>query len=252
MLACDIIIRSETRVKFFDFYKSNLLIMMNMPLTWNEVFVQSLQNLWFGVMDVLPKIVLGVLLFIVGWLIASLVQQGIREIIKAIKLDNLLAHTGIDETLKRAGFSLDSGMFLGALLKWFIVVLFLQLSLGVVGLTQVNDFLSRVVDYVPNVIVAGILLIVGSLIANFVGHIVEGSVKATHLGGSHVAGSVARWAIWIFVILAAVTQLQLFNQIILPLVYGIIVMLALAGGLAFGLGGRDAAAKMIEGWSKKD
>lgn len=221
-------------------------------LSWNDVFVQSLQNLWFGVMDVLPKIVLGILLFVVGWLIASLVQQGIREIARALKLDNLLSQTGLDETLNRAGFKLDSGLFLGGLLKWFIVILFLQLALGVVGLTQVNEFLLRVVNYLPNVIVAGILIIAGSLIANFVGKMVEGSVKAAGLHGSHTAGTVARWAIWIFVILAAVTQLQLFNQIILPLVYAILIMLALAGGLAFGLGGRDAAAKVIEGWMKRD
>lgn len=223
-----------------------------LSLTWNEVFVQSLQNLWFGVMDVLPKIVLGVLLFIVGWLIASLVQQGIREIIKALKLDNLLAHTGLDETIRRAGFTMDSGLFVGGLFKWFIIILFLQLSLGVVGLTQVNEFLGRVVAYVPNVIVAGLLVIAGSLIANFVGKLVEGSVKAAGISGSHPAGVVTRWAIWIFVILAAVTQLQLFNQIILPLVYAILVMLALAGGLAFGLGGRDAASRVIESWMKKD
>lgn len=221
---------------------------MTPTLSFSDVFVQSLQNLWFGVMGVLPQIVLAVLLFVVGWLIASIVQQGIREIVRVIKLDTLLSHTGLDETLERAGFKLDSGLFFGSLFKWFIVILFLQLALGVVHLTQVNDFLSRVIAYIPNVIVAGFVIIIGALLANFVGRVVEGSTKAAGLHGAHTAGTVAKWAIWIFVILAAITQLQLFNQIILPLVYGVIVMLALAGGLAFGLGGKEAASKLLDKW----
>jgi hypothetical protein len=203
-------------------------------------------------MDVLPMVVLGILLFIVGWLIASLVQQGVREIIKAVKLDSLLAHTGLDETLQRAGYKLDSGLFLGALLKWFIVILFLQLALGVVGLTQVNDFLSRVVNYIPNVIIAGVLIIVGALVANFVGNLVEGSVKATGLVGGKMAGVIARYAIWIFVFLVAITQLQLFTPVLLPVLYAVLFMVALAGGLAFGLGGRETAARLLERWTRQD
>ncbi len=215
-------------------------------MSWGETFQSSLQNLWFSVVAVLPKVILAVLLFIVGWLIASLVKQGLREIFRAAKLDKALSSTGLDEMLDRAGFKLESGLFVGELLRWFIIILFLKLALGIVGLSQVDSFLSSLVAYIPNVVIAGIVIMAGSIVANFVGRIVEGSAKATSLSDSKTVGTVARWAIWIFVVFAAVTQLQVLNTMIQPLIYGIVGMLALAGGLAFGLGGRDAAARWID------
>lgn len=214
-----------------------------------DLFAQSLQTLFMAVAQTLPAIILAILLFIVGWLIANLVREGLREIIRAIKLDRALAHTGLDAALRRAGFTLDSGLFLGEIVKWFIVILFLQLSLGLVGLNQVNTVLTSVAGYLPNVIVAGITILAGALIAKFVGRVVEGSARAAEIGSGHSAGTIARWAIWIFVGFAAVSQLQVLNQIIQPLLWGIIAMLALAGGLAFGLGGRDWAAKKLHDWS---
>jgi Conserved TM helix len=224
---------------------------MNYAMSWGDAFQASIQNLWFAVVAVLPKVILAVLLFIVGWLIAGLVREGIREIFRALKLDKALSSTGLDEMLARAGFTLESGLFVGELLRWFIIVLFLQLSLGIVEMTSVNGFLSSLIAYIPNVVIAGIVIMAGSLVANFVGRLVEGSARATRLGDSATIGAVARYAIWIFVIFAAVSQLQVLNNIIQPLIYGIIAMLALAGGLAFGLGGREAAARMLDKVGRK-
>lgn len=215
-------------------------------MSWSEAFQSSLQSLWFSVVAILPKVILAVLLFIVGWLIASLVKQGLREIFRAVKLDKALASTGLDEMLDRAGFRLESGLFIGELVRWFIVILFLQLSLGIVGLGQVDSFLSSLIAYIPNVVIAGIVIMAGSVVANLVGRLAEGSAKATNLSDSKTVGTVARYAIWIFVIFAVVTQLQVLNAVIQPLIYGIVAMMALAGGLAFGLGGRDAAARWID------
>ena len=215
-------------------------------MSWSDAFTASLQTLWISVVAVLPKIVLALLLFTVGWLIAGLVREGLREIFKMAKVDAALSHTGLDEGLARAGFKMESGLFVGELVKWFIVVLFLQISLDLVGLNQVNSFLSSLVSYIPNVIIAGIVIMVGALVANLVGRLVEGSARATSLGGGKTAGQIARWSVWVFVAFAAVSQLQVLNSIVQPLIYGIIAMLSLAGGLAFGLGGRDAAARAIE------
>jgi Conserved TM helix len=223
---------------------------MNYATTWPETFMFSLQNLWFSVVDVLPKIILAVLLFIVGWIIAGLVKQGIREIIRTLKIDHLLSQVGVDLGLEKAGFRLDSGLFVGELFKWFLVVLFLQMSLNLVGLTAVNDVLGSIVAFLPKVVVAVIILIAGSLITKAIVKLVEGSARLTS-GHSHMASVITRWSMWIFTIYLAIGTLGIFNAILLPLLYGVVGMLALAGGLAFGLGGRDAASKAIDGWTRK-
>ncbi len=223
---------------------------MNYALTWNEAFTVSLQNLWGSVITVLPKIVLAILLFAVGWLIAGLVKQGLREIFSALKLDKALSQTGLDEGLAKAGFKLDSGLFIGEIVRWFLIVLFLQLSLDLVGLSGVNDILKNIILFLPKVFVSGIIVIVGTLLTGFVVRMVEGSARLTS-GHSHMAGSIARWSMWIFTFYLAIASLGIFNSVLLPLLYGVIAMLALAGGLAFGLGGRDAASRAIDKWTAK-
>jgi hypothetical protein len=222
---------------------------MNYNMTWNEAFTSSLQNLWGSVVGVLPKIVLAVLLFAVGWLIAGLVKQGFREIFRALKIDKALEQTGIDEGLDRAGFKLESGLFVGEIVRWFLIVLFLQLSLDLVGLSGVNDILKNIVLFLPKVFVAGIIVIVGTLLTGGIVRVVEGSAKLTS-GHSKMAGVIARWSMWIFTFYLAIASLGIFNSVLLPLLYGIIAMLSLAGGLAFGLGGRAAAERAIDKWTR--
>jgi len=222
---------------------------MNYAMNWNEAFTLSLQNLWGSVIGVLPKIVLAVLLFAVGWLIAGLVKQGIREIFRALKIDKALAQTGLDEGLAKAGLKLESGLFIGEIFRWFLIILFLQLSLDLVGLNGVNDILKNIVLFLPKVFVAGIIVIVGTLLTNVVVALVEGSAKLT-TGHGHMAGVIARWSMWIFTFYLAIASLGIFNNVLLPLLYGIIAMLALAGGLAFGLGGRNAAERAVDKWTK--
>ncbi|MFT7557733.1 MAG: hypothetical protein ACI83D_000401 [Planctomycetota bacterium] len=213
---------------------------------WGEIFFNSLQNLWFGVVDIVPKIIIALLVFLIGWLVAVLIERGVAHIIKFIKLDSLLEHTGLDEVLKKAGFRLDSGLFIGALFKWFIIVLFLKLSLGIVELVQVDMFLDKVLLYLPSVIVAVLVLFVGAIVADAMAKIVSGSAKAAGINASKALGTVTRWIIWIFAILISLTELQIGVEIVLAVVYGLIAMMAIGGGIAFGLGGRDAAKDAIE------
>ena len=202
-----------------------------------------------SVMDVLPKIILAILVFIIIWLLASLVRQGIRDIFRVLKVDKGLSYTGLDETMRNAGFRLDSGLFVGELLRWFLIILGLQLALTIVGLSQVGGFLTSLYEYIPNVIVAAIVVIAGALVAQVVERLVAGSARAASLGSGRGAGLVAKYAVWVFVGFAAISQLQILNTIIQPILWGIIAMLSLTGGLAFGLGGRDWAAKKLHDWS---
>ena len=136
---------------------------------------------------------------------------------------------------------------MGGLVRWFFIVVFLVAAMDVLGLNQVNDFLSnQVLTYLPKVIVAVLLLIAGALIAGALQKLVVTSAKAAELHSAALLGGVAKWAIWVFAILASLYQLGIVGPLIETLFTGFIGMLAIAGGLAFGLGGKEAAARYVE------
>jgi small-conductance mechanosensitive channel len=215
--------------------------------TWSSVFQASLQDIWLGTAEFLPKLVVALLIFVVGWIFGGVVDRVIAQVIKALKIDNILRSAKLDQLLNKAGFNLDAGKFLGGLVKWFIIVVFLVASLDVLGLTQVNAFLNQVVLlYLPKVIVAALIILVAAVIADFTERVVVGAAKAAEIRTANLAGKVTRWAIWVFAILAALFQLGIAAAFVQTLFTGIIVAVSLALGLSFGLGGQDAAARFIE------
>ncbi len=215
--------------------------------TWADVLTRSFQDLWLGVVAFIPNVVVAIIIFILGWLVGAALGRVVAQVIKSLKVDNALKSTGLSDAVERAGFTLDSGAFLGALVKWFFIVVFLVAALDVLGLNQVNVFLQTVVlSYLPHVIVAVLIILVGAVIAQVAREIITGAAKAAHVHSAGVAGSIAKWAVWIFAILAALDQLQVASAFVQTLFTGVIVAVSLAFGLAFGLGGQDAAGRYIE------
>ena len=137
------------------------------------------------------------------------------------------------------------GAFVGALVKWFLIIAFLLASVNILGLSEVGDFLAGVLSYLPNVVVAALILVIAIKVAEVVERASRASVEAAGMRGAFV-GTMARWAIWIFAVAAALQQLGVATILIQTLITGLVAMLALAFGLAFGLGGKDAAAGFIE------
>lgn len=215
--------------------------------TWSESLGSNLQGLWGGVASFIPSFVFAVIVFIVGWLVGALLGKVVNQIIKSIKLDTLLRNAGFEALVNRGGFNLDSGAFIGGLVRWFFIVVFLVASLDILGLSQVNAFLQEVVLlYLPKVIVAVLILLVAVVIADAMQKFVVGAAKAAQIKSANFLGSVTKWAIWIFAVLTALVQLNIAVQFINTLFTGVIVALALGFGLAFGLGGQQAAAGYIE------
>ncbi|HZS43126.1 MAG TPA: hypothetical protein VFA52_02825 [Candidatus Paceibacterota bacterium] len=215
--------------------------------TWGDVLVASFTNLWYGIVSFIPNIIIAIVIFVIGWLIGVFIDKLVREAFRAMKIDNALRSAGVENTLNRGGILLNSGAFVGGLIKWFIIVVFLLASFEVLGLTQVTDFLKNVVlNYLPQVIVAVLILLVAVVIAQAVQRIVSASAKAARLSHANLLGSIAKWAIWIFAILTALVQLGIAVSLIQTLFMGVVVALSLAFGLAFGLGGQDAAARYID------
>jgi hypothetical protein len=215
--------------------------------TWADVLTQSFQNLWIGIVAFVPSLIVAIVIFVLGWLVGSALGRVIAQVIKSVKVDSALKSAGLEDALSRAGFELDSGAFLGALVKWFVIIAFLVASLDVLGLDQVNFFLQTVVlSYLPQVIIAVLILLVAAVIAEVVEDVVTGAAKAANVRSARLAGTIARWAIWIFAILAALDHLQVATAFVQTLFTGVVVAVSLALGLAFGLGGQEAAARFIE------
>ena len=198
------------------------------------------------VLQFLPKLILAIIIFIAGWVVGSVLCEVVSKIVKAIKVDSILESAGARGLLEKAGFNLNSGAFIGGLVKWFIIVVFLVAALGIFELTAVNDFLKMVLLYIPQVIIATMILVVAAFLADLTQKIMSGGARALDSKSAGMVGGIARWAIWIFAILAALNQLGIAGGMMQTLFTGLVAMLALAGGLAFGLGGKEAAANYIE------
>jgi hypothetical protein len=220
---------------------------MNFVENWGQVFTQSLQGIWFGIVSFVPTLIIAIIIFAIGWVLASLIERLIEGIFKTFKVDSALKNAGLEDVVERSGHKLNSGRFVGSLVKWFVIVVFLIASFDVLGLTQVNMFLKDVVlSYIPQVIVAVLILMVSVVIADTVNRLVVASARAAHIKSAGLLGHLAQWSIWIFAILTALFHLGIAPALIQTLFMGVVVALALGFGLAFGLGGKDAAERAIE------
>lgn len=205
----------------------------------------SLQNLWYGFIEIFPRILLAIVIFIIGWIVASTIGKLITMGIDALKLDKAFKNTGVDEALGRAGWKLHIGGVFGWLVKWFIVLAFLKASLDLVGLVGVSGFLSAIWYYIPQIFIAVLVLVAGTILADFVRKIISGSAAVANIRSAKMIGTIAYYAIWILSLVTALDKLGIFGYFGQILFTGLVVMIALALGLAFGLGGKDVAGKWI-------
>lgn len=215
--------------------------------TWGDVLTASFQDLWRAVLVFVPNLVIALIIVLLGWAIGALIGRIISQIIRTINLDAALKGAGIEALLRRGNVTLDSGAFLGGLVKWFIIIVFLVAAFDVLKLTQVNIFLQQVVLlYLPQVIVAVLILLVGGVVGDFMSKVVSASAKTASVSSANFLATVTRWAVWVFAILIALSQLGIATAFIQTLFTGFVIALALGLGLAFGLGGQDAAKDVID------
>jgi hypothetical protein len=212
--------------------------------TLGDAIVASLQKVFDSVAAFVPLLVGAVVVFIIGWVIAVALGKVVEQIIKALRVDALLQKLEVEKTLEKAGWHLNSGAFIGGLVKWFLIVVFLLAAVNILGLEEVSNFLRDVLLYLPNVVVAALILIIAALVADVSEKVVRGSVEAAGHRGALV-GVVTRYSIWVFAFAAALLQLGIAASLVQTLMTGFVGAVALGLGLAFGLGGKDAASEFI-------
>jgi len=212
-----------------------------------NVLQQSFADLWYAVVQFLPSIVAAVVIFIIGWIVGAVMYRVVDQVVKILRIDDALKAAGLNEMAREAGFNLNAGAFLGTLVQWFLVIVFLVTSLDILGLDQVTIFLQQVVLlYLPQVFVAVLILILAAIVAETVKNLVSSSARAAGAHSGNLAGTVAKWAIWITAIMAVLNQLGVASEFVQILFTGLVVAVSLAFGLSFGLGGKEAAARAIE------
>lgn len=216
--------------------------------TWGEALLVSLQNLWLKIVAFVPELLSALVVLIVGLLLASLLSKLVYELLKLTKIDVLIDKTGLPKGMKKYGLKFSFSGLVAGVVKWFIIIAVLIVIADILNIPQITKFLESIVLYIPNVLVAIVILAIGLIVGNAAYKLTNSSLQAAKIDKhqAHTVAGVAKWALVIFALLAALTQLNIASELIQILFTGIVVMFALAGGLAFGLGGKEHAAKWLD------
>jgi len=179
-------------------------------MTWGDVFNASLQNLWWGLIQFAPKFIVAIVLFIVGWVLGNIIAKALEQVFSALKVDKLFVSIGADNLFRKAGMNLDTGYFIGQVVKWFVVVVFLLPSLNLVGLNEVTFFLQEdVLGFLPRVIVAALVLVIAAVISEGISGAVTATAKTMNLRSANLFGAVTKYAVWVFAFIIALGKLGL-------------------------------------------
>lgn len=216
--------------------------------SWGDAILGSLRELWLQFISFIPNLVAAVVVFFIGWAIAVAIGRLVEKVLVILRINQAFENIrGLREAAQRANVSINIPRLLGEIVKWFLIIVTLLAATDILGLNDVAEFLRSVLSYIPNVVVAALMLVIAVVLANFVYRTVMASVTAAGFTSAAAIATLSKWSILVFAILAALVQLNVAVTLIQTLLTAFFAMVALAGGLAFGLGGKDLATR----WLKK-
>ena len=218
---------------------------------WSAALMTSLATAMALFFSAIPKIFGFLVILIVGWLVASLVEKAVAAILRTIRFNELAKRSGLADFVSKMGTGTDAAGLLGAVVKWFIRLIALVVAFDALGLPAVSDVLRQLLLWLPNVIVALVVLVIGGLLASALGNVVRGAAAKSALGNPDVLAKVASGLVWAFAIVVAVNQIGIATALVNTLFMAVVGAVALALGLAFGLGGRETAAEIVRNWYQK-
>src|SRR5262245_38816762 len=216
--------------------------------SWSETTLASFQNVWARFINVLPLALAAILVFLVGWLVARFISALVRNVAHRLRVDDAVERTGVPERIRRGGVRFSMSGFLAGIVFWLVMLVTLTVVADTMRWGMLSEFLRRIVAYTPNVLVAMAILAVGFFASRIVHDITDGAVRASGVpdtASATIAG-VARASVIVFSAMAALTQLGIAADLLKILFTGIVAAAALGIGLAFGLGGRDQASRLLQ------
>jgi hypothetical protein len=226
-----------------------------MPTTavtdWGDAMLTSLSAAFILFFTAIPKILGFAVIVIVGWFVATLVEKALAGVLRTVRFNELAARSGFADFVQRMGMDTDSAGMIGLVVKWFIRLIALVVAFDALGLPAVSDVLRQLLLWLPNVIVALVVLVIGGLAARGLSNVVRGTASEAGLTNANFLAKVASALVWAFAVVVAVNQIGIATTLVNTLFMAIVGAIALAVGLAFGLGGRETASKIVSNWYEK-
>jgi len=216
-----------------------------MVTNWGTAIFNAFSNAVNLILTFIPRIIGFLVILIVGWIVATLVSKAVTFLLRKVGFDRMANRIGLNRFEQRMGVSMDPAGILGKVVFWFLLLIFLVPATDALGLPAVSNILNTLVAYIPNVFVAILVLFLGTLAATFVSDLVRGATATANVGNPSIFAGIARWAIIGFAALVALEQLEIAPTLINELFGAMVLAVAIAFGLAFGLGGQDAARRWL-------
>lgn len=220
-------------------------------MTESSVLIRSLGDTWARIVEALPDLGLALVLLVAGWMLARLVRRGLIRALRGMRADELAERAGVEDFLIQGGVKVTAVTLLANTVYWLILAGVFIALLDALGLRTAGDLLARMVHFVPNLILAVGILVFGSLLARVVGGLVYSYLSNIGSAGAEPIGALARYALLIFVVFMAAEQLAIRSEVLVSAFQIAFAAVCLAAALAFGLGGRDWAAQVIDRLTKR-
>lgn len=214
--------------------------------TWGEAIALSLVGLWERLVMFLPSLIGALFVFLAGMVVAVSLGKVVEKAIQMLKVDAVIERLNLGENFRRSGMKIELSKILGGLVRWFLILVFLMAATDILKLNQVTAFLNNVILYIPNIVVAAVILSIAFILGNFVFNLVRHSTRVAGVARAEVVAAISKWSIVVFGFLAALLQLGIAPSLVNTIFIGVVAALSLAVGLAFGLGGRDEAALLLK------
>ena len=215
---------------------------------WGDAVMVSATEALQNFLGFLPALVGAILILVLGWIIAGLLGGLVERVLKTVGFERAANTTGISSFIQRSGSSWTASAIVAEIVKWFIRLIAIQAAASVLGLNQISQIINAILLWLPNLVVAIAIIVIGALIARFVAGLVRGTTDQMGFSNAELLGNVAHYAILVFAVVAAVDQLGIAETVVNTLLIGLVATIVLAAGLAFGLGGQQTAARITEGW----
>jgi hypothetical protein len=223
---------------------------VNNPVTdWTAGLITGLTAGMARFFGAIPNILGALILLIVGWIVAGLVGGLVTKLCRGIHVDTVADRVGVNGFLQQSGTKLRTSNIIGEILKWVIRLVFIEMAAEQLGMPQISLIINQILGFIPNIIVAMVILGVGGFLGQLLGGIVRGAASEAKIGNANLLSRLTFGAVMAFAIIAALNELNVAPVVVNTLYIGLVAALALALGLAFGLGGRDTAARLTERWA---
>jgi hypothetical protein len=218
---------------------------------WGEAITTSIAQALSLLLAAVPRIIGFLVIVAIGWFIATLIARAVAALLRSVRFNDMAARSGFAGFVANTGVETDSSGFVADIAKWFVRLITLVVGFDALGLPAVSDVFRLVLLWLPNLAVALAVLILGGLIANWLGGLVRATTAKGDLGNPELLASIVRVAVWAFAIVIALNQIGIARELVNILFMATVGAVALALGLAFGIGGRDTAAEVVREWYEK-